>query len=261
MLTFSFPSQRRLPPCWLPARKTSVSIATLNSTVLPLLLLGRLGFSTQPFSKRRLGFNTHGRLSPPGATRGTDWTPGAATRTGDRSMHRRQESGGEHPLSRLSSHVKTDVRKADEIMWPSRVARVLGYGILKYRRTRAHAARRTRATPDSRSGRGPKKHNVRAGRNQKIIASTGGRGRSQVHHHAAGVVGRAVLARACHHLVRRLARAAPRGARRRGEVDGALGALFVRGSGLVVDAPHAVGRDHEELVLGPEGEGLHVGRV
>ena len=61
--------------------------------------------------------------------------------------------------------------------------------------------------------------------------------------------------------MRRLARAAPRGARRRGEVDGALGALGVRGPGLVVDAPHAVGGDDEELVLGPEGEGLHVGRV
>ena len=59
--------------------------------------------------------------------------------------------GGEHPLSRLSSHVKTDVRKADEIMWPSRVARVLGYGILKDKvGGPAHAARRTRATPDTR---------------------------------------------------------------------------------------------------------------
>ena len=44
MLTFSSPSQRRLPPCWLPARKASVSIAMLNSTVPPLLLLGQLDF-------------------------------------------------------------------------------------------------------------------------------------------------------------------------------------------------------------------------
>ena len=43
---------------------------------------GATGNATGTFSIRRLGF-THERLGPPGATRGTDWAPGAATRRGD----------------------------------------------------------------------------------------------------------------------------------------------------------------------------------